>query len=172
MPNIRISMLGSRGGTLGTNARRSAPRRPLGVTLLAVLQFFSGVGLIFSSLWSFGVSSWAKTEAGRLELEGDATAIAAANISSLFALLGIAYLILGISALWLARGYIKGYEWARHKGRVWAVLSIVFVLIGVLVLPSKIAADSPAWTIISNTIVVIYLGTSSVRAFFSASSRR
>lgn len=157
---------------MGTNARRSAPRRPLGVTLLAVLQFFSGIGLIFSSLWSFGVSSWAKSEAGRLELEGNTSAVVAANISSLFAFLGIAYLVLGISALWLARGYIKGNERARHKGRVWSVVSIAFVLIGVLVLPSKIATDSPAWTIISNTIIVIYLGTTSVRAFFSASSRR
>ena len=137
------------------------------MNLLAIIQIISGLQLVVSSLIYFALSSWANTPEGAAELakSGD---WALKNGSGLFFLLGIVYLILGVSSLLLARGYVKGREWARHKGRVVAALAMVFAIVGAILLPRRLDPGSPFWTIVFNAIVIIYLGSAKVRNFFSS----
>lgn len=72
---------------------------PMGIVLLAIIQLLTGLWDLLLSLALLDVA------------KGNAT-------EGLVNILGIAYLILGLSSLWLARGYAKGYEWARRRGSV------------------------------------------------------
>ncbi len=122
-----------------------------------------------ASLIYFGLVSWSKTPEGVAELAKAGT-WAIKNAGGVFLILAIAYLVLGTSSLLLARGYVKGSEWARRKGRLIAALAIVFAVLGGLFLPARLDAGSPVWTIVFNLIVILYLGRSRVRRFFSAAS--
>jgi len=145
------------------------PSRPLGVTLLALLQILTGIQLILSALVSFAISSWAATPEGQAEI-AELSVRLAENASLIWFLLALVYLALGIAALLLSRGYLNGREWARRKGRVVAAFAILFALIGAIILPVRVGPDSPFWTIVFNVIVIMYLGSSKVRAYFRAHS--
>lgn len=88
------------------------------------------------------------------------------NASGLLFLLAIIYFVLGLSSLLLARGYVKGREWARHRGRMLAALAVAFAILGAMILPNRLDPGSPVWTIIFNSAVIIYLGRPKVKAFF------
>lgn len=88
-------------------------------------------------------------------------------LASFASLLGIAYLILGISCLWLARGYWLGHESSRRRGRRVAVLAIIVaVLAAISILPQKLGPDSPFWSIVGNLVVFLYLGSQTAVRYF------
>lgn len=127
--------------------------RPMGIVLLAIIQLLTGM---WDLLLSVALIDVAKGNAA----EG------------LVNILGIAYLILGLSSLWLARGYAKGYERARRRGRLLASMALVFAVLGSILLPPRFAPDSPLWTIVFNLSILLYLGRPRVRAYFASRSKR
>lgn len=129
--------------------------RPLGVTLLAIIAIVAG-------LQSLGVGLALVSFSSTLE----------ETVSGLVSLIGLAFLIIGLSYLLLARGYVKGYERARRKGRMIAVFAILLAIAGIIILPPKLAPDSPVWTIFFNVVIILYLGRPRVKAFFASRSRR
>ena len=137
------------------NAERTGPMtsRPMGIVLLAIIQLLTGM---WDLLLSVALIDVAKGNAA----EG------------LVNILGIAYLILGLSSLWLARGYAKGYERARRRGRLLASMALVFAVLGSILLPPRFAPDSPLWTIVFNLSILLYLGRPRVRAYFASRSKR
>jgi predicted anti-sigma-YlaC factor YlaD len=92
----------------------------------------------------------------------------AANAKSIFGLLAIAYLILAALAFLLARGYVRGLEWARRRGSIVAFFAIIFAVLSAIVFPNRADPGSPFWTIIFNVIVIIYLRSENVRRYFKA----
>jgi len=147
--------------------RSSRRKRPIGVTVLALLQVLAGLQSLAASLIYFALTSWAKSPEGLAELASSGEWVLK-NASGVFLLLALVYLILGIGSLLLARGYIKGFEWARRKGRLVAAIAIVFAFLGVFLLPNRVDPGSPFWTIVLNVIVIIYLGSQKVRLYFGA----
>jgi hypothetical protein len=141
-------------------------KRPLGVTFLAILQVIAGIQSLGTALFFFALSSWAKSPEGLADLAESGVWVLK-NAGGLFFLLACVYLIFGIGSLLLARGYVKGFEWARRKGRLIAVLAIVLAILGIALLPNVVAAGSPFWIIFSNAILIAYLGSRKVRAYFS-----
>jgi amino acid transporter len=137
------------------NAERTGPMtsRPMGIVLLAIIQLLTGM---WDLLLSVALIDVAKGNAA----EG------------LVNILGVAYLILGLSSLWLARGYAKGYERARRRGRLLASMALVFAVLGSILLPPRFAPDSPLWTIVFNLSILLYLGRPRVRAYFASRSKR
>lgn len=135
-------------------ARKSGDMsRPIGVTFLAILQIVSGLGNVLTGLAILGVSSNA-------DVSGD--------IKNLLFWLGLIMIVLGVSGLWLARGYVKGLEWARHRGRLVAMLSILLALLAlVLNLPAKLGMDSPGFSLIWNAVIYLYLGRPKIVAYFA-----
>lgn len=148
------------------------PSRPFGVVFLSIWQFVTGVVSILYALGMLQMSSYAATEEGKQKLSEIFSIRFAEAASTLFLFVGIVLLILGLSALWLSRGYYRGYESARRRGRTVAALGIVVAILGSLFLPEKFAPSSPGWTILLNAVVIVYLGQPRVKAFFSAHSRR
>jgi len=142
---------------MGRTVQR-APPRPLGILLLALLQIWHGLWYLLITLVFFAVSS-------RADEAGDRSK------SGLVFLLALVYLVLGIYALWLARGYVKGFEWARKRGISVAVFAIVLVLVEVLVVKlSVLLPDSPFWTIVGNVIIIWYLRRDKTKKFFASRS--
>ncbi len=135
--------------------RRPAPR-PLGVVLLALVQIWNGLLCLLVSPVFLAKSSKAE-ELGDERLSGFAF------------LAAFVYLVVGIYSIWLARGYVKGYEWARRRGIRIAVFAIVFMFVGIIF--AKLAflvPGSPFWTIVGNIIIILYLGEEKVKRFFAS----
>lgn len=141
--------------TAGRTVQRF-PTRPLGVVFLALLQIWHGIWYLLIALVFFAVSSTAD-EAGNKDKSG------------LAFLLALVYLALGIYALWLARGYVKGYEWARRRGVSVAAFAIALILVGILIVKLQVfVPDSPFWTIVGNVVIIWYLRRDKTRKFFAA----
>ena len=129
--------------------------RPLGVTILAIIAILAGIQSLGTGLALISFSSTLEK-----------------SISGIISLIGFGFLFVGLSYLLLARGYVKGREKARRKGRMIAAFAIILAIAGVIILPAKLAAESPVWTIFFNIIIIIYLGRLRVRAFFASRSGR
>lgn len=86
-------------------------------------------------------------------------------------IIGLGSLIIGISALLLARGYVLGRESARRRGRSVAAFAIAFALLGAMLLPAKLSPDSPFLTILMNIVILLYLGSDGVVAYFRGGSK-
>lgn len=152
-------------------SNRSRPKRPFGVTILAIIQILSGLNALGSSLFFFAVSSLAKTASVQQSLQSSPWV--AENAASIFFWLGLIFLAFALWSLWYARGYVKGHEWARRHGRRLAVLTIVLAVLLMIFLPNlpqKVGLGSPWWMIVSNSVVAIYLGRPKVIAFFKSRS--
>jgi hypothetical protein len=130
---------------------------------LALLQIITGLQLLIGGLWLLGLSSVADTPDVQTKL---ADPWVAANAKPIFGLLAIAYLVLGVMAMLLARGYVKGIEWARRRGSSVAFFAIFFAILSAIILPNRADPGSPFWTIIFNAIVIIYLRSENVRRYF------
>jgi len=145
--------------------------RPFGVTLLSVVQLILGIGYLLSMLWAWSISAWADSIDGQMKLRSVGGDQLAESISTLFLVVGIVYLVLGISSLMLSRGYFKGRERARHRGRTMAAIAIAFAFFClILPVPAKLGPDSPLWAIVFNVFLVVYLARPKVLAFFRSHS--
>jgi hypothetical protein len=129
--------------------------RPLGVTVLAIIAVLAGIQSLGTGLALVSFSSTLEK-----------------SISGTVSLIGLGFMLVGLLYLLLARGYVKGRERARRKGRTIAVFAILLAIAGVMILPAKLAAESPVWTVFFNVVIVLYLGRPHVKAFFGSRSRQ
>ncbi len=141
---------------MAASNRTKKPGRPLGVTLLAVWEFLNGIQMV---IFGLAALSYSDTLA-----EGDI-------LRTLVFFLGLGSLVIGIWKLLLARGYIKGYESARKKGRSIALFAIILAILGISILSAVLTPESPIWTIIANSAIFWYLGTDKVVAYFKGHRR-
>ncbi len=123
------------------------------MTILAIIAIIAGIQSLGTGLALMAFSSTLEK-----------------SISGLVSLIGLGFLIIGLSYLLLARGYIKGREKARRKGRTIAVFAILLAILGVIILPAKLGQESPVWTVFLNVVIIIYLGRPHVKAFFASRS--
>ncbi len=141
-------------------------KRPFGVLVLALLQVLSGIQLLGSALWALAVAAYASTPEGQDALEAAISPWVAENAGWVFALLGIALLVLAVFSLLLARGYVKGHETARVRGRKVALYAILFAVVGMVLVPNRADPGAPIWTILFNIIIYLYLNRERVRRYF------
>lgn len=128
--------------------------RPIGVTLLALWEFLVGIQLVLYGLAALSYSG---------------TLVEGAPLKAVAFFIGVGGIVIGFLDLLLARGYIKGYERARRRGRSIAIGAIVLALLGSILLPAKLAPDSPFLTILLNVGVYLYLGSDKVVHYFRKS---
>jgi hypothetical protein len=135
-------------------SQRNRPvKRPLGVTILAIIAVVAGIQSLGTGLVLVSLSSTLEK-----------------SISGIVSLIGLGFLIVGLSYLLLARGYVKGRERSRRKGRMIAGFAIFLAIAGVMILPAKLAPESPVWTVFFNVVIILYLGRPRVKAFFASRS--
>jgi len=147
-----------------TTSRKT--RRPFGILVLTIVQIFSGLQLLGGALWAFAVAAIASTSEAQELLAEAISPWMAQNAGTLFLILGIALLVLAMWSFLLARGYFKGLDPARRKGRRMAVYAIVLAVIGIILVPNRTDPGSPWWTIILNAAIYFYLGSEKVKSHF------
>lgn len=141
-------------------------KRPLGVTLLAVVQVVSGLQMLGNALWALAIASIASTPEGQETLADTLPPWMAENAAAIFGVLGTVILVLAIWSLLLARGYVKGIEKARARGRKVALYAVLLAILTIVLVPDRTDPGSPWWTIIFNLAIYIYLNSEKVRAYF------
>jgi hypothetical protein len=145
---------------------KSRGSRPLGVTLIAILQIVSALQMLAVALVAFVIASIASTPEVQEQLSTSVGESVAGSIAGIFFLIGIIALAIAIFSLILARGYVHGREWARRRGRKIAFFAILLALLSLILIPSRTDPGAPIWTIILNSFIFVYLGRRRVRRFF------
>jgi hypothetical protein len=145
---------------------KSRGSRPLGVTVIALLQIVSAVQMLAVALVAFIIASIASSPEVQDELSSTVGEGVADNIATIFLLIGIIALAIAVFSLILSRGYLRGREWARKKGRKIAFFAILLALVSLILIPSRTDPGAPIWTILLNVFIFVYLGRARVRRFF------
>jgi len=140
--------------------------RPLGVTLIAILQIVSGLQMLVVALVAFIIASVASTPEVQGQLSTSVGENVAGSIAAIFLMIGIIALAIAVFSFVLARGYVRGREWARKKGRKIAFFAILLALVSLILIPSRTDPGAPIWTIILNSFIFVYLGRGRVKKFF------
>ena len=133
---------------------------------MAVLQVVSGLQLLFQSIASFVIAAVLNTPEGRESVSAFVAPEAIDLLVWLFIAIGAVSLALGVFAFLLARGYLRGREWSRRKGRQVAILAILLALVSMVLVPGRADPGAPIWTILFNVLVYLYLGRRRIRAYF------
>jgi len=130
------------------------PPRPLGVTILAILQIISGI-------WDFIVGA-------ALLLGFVVVGIFAGFNIITGAFLGLAAVafVLGILSLVLAYGLWKGRRWAWVWSIITAILGLILGIVGLVLVGLTLYTVVNIVPIVLYAIILIYLMTPRVRAFF------
>ena len=144
-------------------------KRPFGVTVLALVQVVSGIQMLGSGLWALAVASIAGTPEGAETLETTLSPWMAENAAAIFTVIGFSFLVLAILSFLLARGYVKGLEKARVRGRKVAFYSILFAILSIVLVPNRTDPGSPWWTILINVTIYFYLNSDKVKGYFKKS---
>ena len=136
------------------------------MTVLAILQTISGIQLLIQSLLFFVFATITSSPEVQESLSSFADENLVKNLPTIFALLAIVFLIIAVLSFHLARGYMRGHEWARVRGRKVAIVAILFAVISLLLMPARADPGAPIWTILFNVFILAYLNRRRVRAYF------
>jgi hypothetical protein len=133
------------------------PKRPTGVTVLAILDILGGiVGLAAGALF-IGIAALASSNlAAQYPALGGISGIA----SILYAL-GALALVLGLVSIVVAVGFLGGKGWAWTLGIVVSVISIIISIV-----ETVIGFSSNIIGIVFSIIIIYYLMRPHVKAYF------
>lgn len=118
--------------------------RPLGVTIIAVLDAIAGLLLLLRGGAYFGIRSMMGSAGGPL-----------GSYRGLFAGLGLLFVLVGLVTIFLAWGLWSGFGWAWTAALILAVLGLVLHLLSFNIIG-----------LIINVAVLVYLLVPNVRAYF------
>ena len=121
-------------------------KRPLGLTIIAILTIIAGLLALFGGFISLGVSTLSS------ELEG-------------LAFLGIIVIIIGIITLPAGYGLLKGKKWAWTLAIVLCILGVIRNLVELAL--ENVDAGAAIISIVIIALVIAYLMKSSTKAFCS-----
>jgi len=142
--------------------------RPLGVTILAILQIITGLLLLLAAASSFAVSSLDVADIED-ELGEDVPDYVKDNFDTIFMVTGAVYLLLGLFALAVAYGFLKGIGWAWTIGLILAIVNVISQAITPLLNMSTDALVTAIVGSIIPLIIIFYLTRPRVKAFFGKS---
>jgi hypothetical protein len=133
------------------------PKRPTGVTVLAVLDILGGIvgigaGALFIGIAALASSSLVQQYPSLGTISG---------VSSILYALGALALILGIISIVVAIGFLGGKGWAWTLGIVVSIINII-----VSIVETIIGFSSNIIGIIFSIIIIYYLMRPHVKAFF------
>jgi hypothetical protein len=141
--------------------------RPLGVTLLAILQILGGIGLFLLSLVMFGLGALFGTMSAFPEIEQQLPQWFV-NVGAIaFISVGVFLLILAIVNFILARGFLKGKRWARMFGIIVAFLEILSVVITAVSSGSLTQVASIGFGALIPILILVYLMLPNTKAWFT-----
>ena len=133
------------------------PARPFGVLVLTILQIISGIGDLFLGiilLLAYAVVS---------------ALIGGGFLGTAFLLLGMVAFGLGIFSFALAYGLWTGKGWAWGLSIIGALIGLALGVLGLALGGLTIESLTNLIPIILSALVLVYLNTDAVRAFFGRS---
>jgi amino acid transporter len=136
------------------------------VTILAIAQTISGIQLLIVALVAFAFAAIVSDSEVQEQLSPVAEGVDFDLLALLFVVIAIVSLAISIFSFALARGYAKGRPWAWRRGRKIAIFTILFAVLGLLLMPGRTDPGAPLWTILLNIFIFLYLGRTKVRAWF------
>ena len=137
------------------------PRRPTGVTILAILAILGGIFLLLGGI---GLIAFAGI-LGIANLTGTPlSSIDVATAQALFFALGGILLVLGMLYLVVGAGYWGGKGWSWTLGIVVTIISLIIDLVQIVINP--VSAVGNAFGIVIAIIILYYLTRQHVKAFF------
>ena len=144
-------------------------KRPVGVTIMALLQLTIGALMLLSSVAFLAISMLVSGQQIRDAIGTSAPQWLIDNATLVFGSLGLLFLAMAFIALLIGYGFLKGRSWAWAAGMVFALVSILSAFINPLIrgfsdsswVTDLIVALAVPW------IIIIYLNRPNVKEFFS-----
>lgn len=133
--------------------------RPLGVTIIAILLIISGIVMIIGGAGAVAIAPFLPPLAQTEDMMTDAISEALLSVTAIIT--GIILLALGIAALFIAYGLIKGRGWAWTAA---VVLSIIVVIMSVVSIVTGNIGSIISLAI--NGVILYYLYRPHVKAYF------
>ena len=143
---------------------RKKRRRPTGVTVLALLQAFTGLQMLVSALTCFAFASIVNSPEVQSQLTESSWLLQ--NAGTLLFIIGVVFLVLALFSFQLTRGYLRGYRWARTRGRKVASFAILVAIVNIVLMPLRADPGSPWLTLFFNIAIILYLGRRKIKTFF------
>lgn len=135
--------------------------RPLGVTILAILEVLVGILMLISSLGMFALSAFIDDEEFLSQLGTEVPQWLLDSGPTFFIILGVVFLIFAIFTFLLAWGFLKGKKWAWWLGIILAVLQIISGVVSILT-----SGISGIISTLIPVLILIYLIQPSVKNWF------
>ncbi len=144
-------------------------RRPLGITILAVLEALLGIFLLLASLGSFIVAALWNNHLVHEALQNSTLPQWISNDPALFfAIVGVASLAIAVLAFVLAYGFLQGRRWAWTLGIAVGIISIVWSLISTFISGFNISQiPSLVISVGIEVVIIVYLFQPGVKAWFA-----
>jgi hypothetical protein len=144
-------------------------RRPLGVTIMALLQLAFGALMLLSSFGFLIISLLVNNQQVKDALGGGSPQWLVDNAAIIFGSLAVIFLALAIISFLIGYAFLKGRSWAWTAGVIFAIISILSAFIN----PLLRGFSDPTWVV--NLVValavpwliIIYLNRPTVKAFFN-----
>jgi uncharacterized membrane protein (DUF2068 family) len=137
------------------------PRRPTGITILAVLAIIGGIVLILGGAGLLALAGLLTVA----DLSGTAlSGIDVALAQLIFTALGAVLLVLGVLYLILGVGYWGGKGWAWTLGIVVTIISLIVDIAQIAINP--VSAAGNVFGLLLALIILYYLTRQHVKAFF------
>jgi hypothetical protein len=153
------------GDAFGMNGRK----RPVGVTIMALLQLTIGALMLLSSIGFAALSLLVTNEEIRNAIGQNAPGWLVDNATLIFGSLALVFLALALIAIMIGYGFLKGRSWAWVAGMVFAIVSIMSAFVNPLIR----GFSDPTWVVdlgvnlLVPWLIVIYLNRPVVKSFFS-----
>jgi hypothetical protein len=138
--------------------------RPLGVTILAILEILGGILSLVLAFGFFALAALVNIADVRDRIGNNVPDWVLNNAPLFFGILGLFFLIMAIISLVLGWAFLKGKRWARTLAIIFLVLSIIGNVIGIV---GGTNVFSVILSILLPVIIVIYLYQPSVKQWFT-----
>jgi len=144
-------------------------KRPVGITIMALLQLTMGALMLLASLGFMALSILTTNQQVRDAIGNDAPKWLVDNAMLVFGSLALLFLALGVIAFLIGYGFLKGRSWAWIAGIVFAIVSIFSAFVNPLIR----GFSDPAWVfdlvvaLAVPWLIIIYLNRPSVKTFFN-----
>lgn len=146
----------------------SNTKRPIGVTILAVLAIIGGIALLIGGF--FFIIFAGLLSGSSIDINSNSS-IDIASLSFLPMILGIIMIIIGIIYFAVSYGLFKGKTWAWIITIIVTIISLIVqivsaIIIGLLSGSIEAALVSHVIGIIINGVILFYLSRPHVKAYF------
>jgi hypothetical protein len=148
-------------------------KRPIGVTIIAILIIIGGIVLLIGGLTFVGLGAFLSMGSTEMVQTGtnstDVAEIAALGMLPI--IMGIIMLILGIAYLVVSYGLLKGKGWAWAITVIVTIIGLIMQIISAIVIGSLTSSivtglASHIIGIIISGIIIFYMFRPHVKAFF------